>query len=85
MFNSMLLQRQTERDTDLAVRFRKPISKYAALEARPQPVTIEAPTIESTSISILRGLKPRYEVCLFSRLGRSSLMTEIVRIGSPWD
>jgi ATP-dependent Clp protease ATP-binding subunit ClpB len=42
--------------------YRKTISKDAALERRFQPVTIEEPTVEST-ISILRGLKPRYEVC----------------------
>ena len=42
--------------------YRKTISKDAALERRFQPVTIDEPTVEST-ISILRGLKPRYEVC----------------------
>ncbi len=47
---------------DLADEYRKTISKDAALERRFQPVTIEEPTVEST-ISILRGLKPRYEVC----------------------
>ncbi|KAH9988560.1 P-loop containing nucleoside triphosphate hydrolase protein [Russula vinacea] len=41
--------------------YRKTIGKDAALERRFQPVTIEEPTVEST-ISILRGLKPRYEV-----------------------
>lgn len=42
--------------------YRKTISKDAALERRFQPVTIDEPTVEST-ISILRGLKSRYEVC----------------------
>ena len=41
--------------------YRKTIGKDAALERRFQPVQIEEPTVEST-ISILRGLKPRYEV-----------------------
>ncbi|KAJ7893150.1 P-loop containing nucleoside triphosphate hydrolase protein [Mycena olivaceomarginata] len=41
--------------------YRKTIGKDAALEHRFQPVQIEEPTVEST-ISILRGLKPRYEV-----------------------
>ena len=56
----------------LADEFRKTISKDAALERRFQPVTIEEPTVEST-ISILRGLKPRYEVCSCSCLGGSCL------------
>src|SRR6266404_3548284 len=50
---------------DLADEYRKTIGKDAALERRFQPVTIEEPTVEST-ISILRGLKPRYEVCLYA-------------------
>ncbi|KAJ7866014.1 P-loop containing nucleoside triphosphate hydrolase protein [Mycena olivaceomarginata] len=41
--------------------YRKTIGKDAALEHRFQPVQIEEPAVEST-ISILRGLKPRYEV-----------------------
>lgn len=41
--------------------YRKTIGRDAALERRFQPVQIEEPTVEST-ISILRGLKPRYEV-----------------------
>lgn len=41
--------------------YRKTISKDAALERRFQPVTIDEPTVEST-ISILRGLKSKYEV-----------------------
>ncbi|KAJ7710965.1 P-loop containing nucleoside triphosphate hydrolase protein [Mycena rosella] len=42
-------------------KYRKTIGKDAALERRFQPPHIEEPTVEST-ISILRGLKPRYEV-----------------------
>jgi ATP-dependent Clp protease ATP-binding subunit ClpA len=49
--------------------YRKTITKDAALERRFQPVTIEEPTVEST-ISILRGLKSRYEVCLHLLLRR---------------
>jgi hypothetical protein len=45
----------------LADEYRKTIAKDPALDRRFQPVTIEEPTVEST-ISILRGLKSRYEV-----------------------
>lgn len=41
--------------------YRKYIEKDAALERRFQPVMIEEPSVEDT-ISILRGLKERYEV-----------------------
>ncbi|RJP35502.1 MAG: ATP-dependent chaperone ClpB [Candidatus Omnitrophota bacterium] len=41
--------------------YRKHIEKDAALERRFQPVLVEPPTVEDT-ISILRGLKERYEV-----------------------
>jgi ATP-dependent Clp protease ATP-binding subunit ClpB len=41
--------------------YRKYIEKDAALERRFQPVLIEEPSVEDT-ISILRGLKERYEV-----------------------
>ena len=41
--------------------YRQYIEKDAALERRFQPVTVEEPTVEDT-ISILRGLKERYEV-----------------------
>lgn len=41
--------------------YRKYIEKDAALERRFQPVFVEEPTVEDT-ISILRGLKERYEV-----------------------
>lgn len=40
--------------------YRKHIEKDAALERRFQPVTINEPTVEDT-VSILRGLKERYE------------------------
>ena len=41
--------------------YRMYIEKDAALERRFQPVTVDEPTVEDT-ISILRGLKERYEV-----------------------
>ena len=41
--------------------YRKYIEKDAALERRFQPVTVDEPTVEDT-VSILRGLKERYEV-----------------------
>src|SRR5437588_3126357 len=41
--------------------YRKHVEKDAALERRFQPVVVEPPSVEDT-ISILRGLKERYEV-----------------------
>ena len=41
--------------------YRKYIEKDAALERRFQPVTVDEPSVEDT-VSILRGLKDRYEV-----------------------
>jgi ATP-dependent Clp protease ATP-binding subunit ClpB len=41
--------------------YRRYIEKDAALERRFQPVTVDEPTVEDT-ISILRGLRERYEV-----------------------
>ena len=41
--------------------YRRYIEKDAALERRFQPVTVDEPTVEDT-ISILRGLKERYEI-----------------------
>ncbi|KAJ7698117.1 P-loop containing nucleoside triphosphate hydrolase protein [Mycena rosella] len=57
--------------------YRKTISKDAALERRFQPVQIEEPTVEST-ISILRGLKPRYEVHHGVEISDSALVTAAV-------
>ncbi|KAJ7905906.1 P-loop containing nucleoside triphosphate hydrolase protein [Mycena leptocephala] len=54
--------------------YRKTIGKDAALERRFQPVQIEEPTVEST-ISILRGLKPRYEVHHGVEISDSALVT----------
>lgn len=57
--------------------YRKTIGKDAALERRFQPVQIEEPTVEST-ISILRGLKTRYEVHHGVEISDSALVTAAV-------
>ncbi|KAJ7509582.1 P-loop containing nucleoside triphosphate hydrolase protein [Mycena galericulata] len=57
--------------------YRKTIGKDAALERRFQPVQIDEPTVEST-ISILRGLKPRYEVHHGVEISDSALVTAAV-------
>ncbi|KAI0262358.1 P-loop containing nucleoside triphosphate hydrolase protein [Gloeopeniophorella convolvens] len=57
--------------------YRKTIAKDAALERRFQPVVIEEPTVEST-ISILRGLKPRYEVHHGVEISDGALVTAAV-------
>lgn len=53
--------------------YRKHIEKDAALERRFQPVIVDQPTVEDT-ISILRGLKPRYEVHHGVRIQDSALV-----------
>ena len=53
--------------------YRKYIEKDAALERRFQPVMVNEPTIEDT-ISILRGLKERYEVHHGVRIKDSALV-----------
>jgi len=53
--------------------YRKHIEKDAALERRFQPVMIEQPTVEDT-ISILRGLKEKYEVHHGVRIQDSALV-----------
>ena len=57
--------------------YRKYIEKDAALERRFQPVIIEQPTVEDT-ISILRGLKSRYEVHHGVRIQDSALVAASV-------
>ncbi|MDQ2888351.1 MAG: ATP-dependent chaperone ClpB [Chloroflexota bacterium] len=57
--------------------YRKHIEKDAALERRFQPVIVEQPTVEDT-ISILRGLKPRYEVHHGVRITDSALVAAAV-------
>lgn len=53
--------------------YRKYIEKDAALERRFQPVMVNEPTVEDT-ISILRGLKERYEVYHGVRIHDSALV-----------
>ncbi len=53
--------------------YRKSIEKDAALERRFQPVLVEQPSVEDT-ISILRGLKQRYEVHHGVRIQDSALV-----------
>ncbi len=53
---------------------RKYIEKDAALERRFQPVLVEQPTVEDT-ISILRGIKERYEVFHGVKISDSALVT----------
>jgi ATP-dependent Clp protease ATP-binding subunit ClpB len=57
--------------------YRKHIEKDAALERRFQPVQVDQPTVEDT-ISILRGLKERYEVHHGVRIKDSSLVAAAV-------
>jgi len=54
--------------------YRQYIEKDAALERRFQPVLIPEPTVEDT-ISILRGLKERYEVFHGVKINDSALIT----------
>jgi ATP-dependent Clp protease ATP-binding subunit ClpB len=57
--------------------YRKHIEKDAALERRFQPVLVDPPSVEET-ISILRGLKERYEVHHGVRITDSALMAAAV-------
>ncbi len=57
--------------------YRKHIEKDAALERRFQPVMVEAPSVEDT-ISILRGLRERYEVHHGVRIKDSALVAAAV-------
>lgn len=53
--------------------FRKYIEKDAALERRFQPVMVDQPTVEDT-ISILRGLKEKYEIFHGVRITDSAII-----------
>jgi len=57
--------------------YREYIEKDAALERRFQPVMVDEPTVEDT-ISILRGLKERYEVFHGVKITDSALVTAAV-------
>ena len=70
--------------------YRKYIEKDAALERRFQPVMVDQPSVEDT-ISILRGLKERYEVHHGVRIRDAALVaaaklrTEIESMPAPLD
>ena len=57
--------------------YRKHIEKDAALERRFQPVLVEEPTVDQT-ISILRGLKEKYEIHHGVRIQDSALVTAAI-------
>lgn len=57
--------------------YRKYIEKDAALERRFQPVLVDQPTVEDT-ISILRGLKEKYEVYHGVKITDSALVSAAV-------
>ena len=57
--------------------FRKHIEKDAALERRFQPVLVDQPTVEDT-ISILRGLRERYEIHHGVRIKDAALVAAAV-------
>ncbi|RHP58996.1 ATP-dependent chaperone ClpB [Clostridium sp. AF29-8BH] len=57
--------------------YRKYIEKDAALERRFQPVHVDEPTVEDT-ISILRGLKERYEVYHGVKITDSALVSSAI-------
>ncbi|MGE3539385.1 MAG: ATP-dependent chaperone ClpB [Candidatus Tectimicrobiota bacterium] len=57
--------------------YRKYIEKDAALERRFQPVLVDAPSVEDT-VSILRGLKERYEVHHGVRIQDNALVSSAV-------
>ncbi len=57
--------------------YRKYIEKDAALERRFQPVMVDEPTVEDT-ISILRGLKERYEIFHVVRIHDNALVAAAV-------
>src|SRR4026207_1612663 len=57
--------------------YRKNIEKDAALERRFQPVVVDQPSVEDT-ISILRGLRERYEVHHGVRITDSALVAAAV-------
>ncbi len=59
------------------VEYRKHVEKDAALERRFQPVVVNQPTVEDT-ISILRGLKEKYEVHHGVRIQDAALVAAAV-------
>ncbi|MFO7871900.1 MAG: ATP-dependent chaperone ClpB [Kiritimatiellia bacterium] len=57
--------------------YRKNVEKDAALERRFQPIVVDAPSVED-SVSILRGLKERFEVHHGVRIQDSALVASAV-------
>lgn len=57
--------------------YKKTIEKDAALQRRFQPIMVDEPSVEST-ISILRGLKSRFEVHFGVQIADSALVTAAV-------
>ncbi len=57
--------------------YRKHVEKDAALERRFQPIVVEAPSVEDT-VSILRGLKERFEVHHGVRIQDAALVSAAV-------
>lgn len=57
--------------------YRQYIEKDPALERRFQPVMVDEPTVEDT-ISILRGLKERYEVFHGVKINDNALISAAV-------
>jgi ATP-dependent Clp protease ATP-binding subunit ClpB len=57
--------------------YRKHVEKDAALERRFQPVMVDQPSVEDT-VSILRGLRERYEVHHGVRIKDSALVTAAI-------
>ena len=57
--------------------YRKHIEKDAALERRFQPVLVDEPSVDET-ISILRGLKEKYEVHHGVRIQDAALVTAAI-------
>jgi len=57
--------------------YRKHVEKDAALERRFQPVRVNEPSVEDT-VSILRGLKERYEIHHGVRIKDSALVTAAI-------
>jgi ATP-dependent Clp protease ATP-binding subunit ClpA len=61
--------------------YRKHVEKDAALARRFQPVMVEEPTVEDT-ISILRGLKEKYELHHGVRITDAALVAADQQLGS---
>ena len=61
--------------------YRKYVEKDAALARRFQPVMVQEPTVEDT-ISILRGIKEKYELHHGVRISDSALVSAATAVAS---